>query len=172
MKYLFVVFSVYGEETREAWSVRMKTYLMTIDLWDIVEATTEPPAPEDEIAFNAWSKKNAMALYLITESSSKFSDGSAYYVAGGGFVSTNFDSTEHRTAKICWEILEEKLSEERGSYLSFVSQNYAHTTFENKWSCSIGLLYIRHIYQTHNILKNLLLRKSFLFDLVKLMVGF
>ncbi|XP_050279701.1 uncharacterized protein LOC126720895 isoform X2 [Quercus robur] len=104
---------VYGNETREAWSVRMKTYLMTIDLWDIVEATTEPPAPEDEIAFNAWSKKNAMALYLITESSSKFSNGSDYYVAGGEFVSIDFDSTDHRTAKICWEILEEKLSKER-----------------------------------------------------------
>ena len=170
MKYLFVVFSVDGEETLEAWSIRMKTYLMTIDLWDIVEATTEPPAPEDEIAFNAWSKKNAMALYLIEESSSKFFD--AYSNTESNFAFNNFDSTDHRAAKIFWELLEEKLSMERGSYLSFVSQNYAHSTFENKWSCSIGLLSIRHIYQTHNILKNLLLRKSFLFDLVKLMVGF
>ncbi|KAK7830163.1 hypothetical protein CFP56_028518 [Quercus suber] len=38
-------------------------------LWDIVEATTKPPMPEgDEIAFKAWSKKNALALYLIRES--------------------------------------------------------------------------------------------------------
>ena len=152
MKYLFVVFSVYGEETREAWSVRMKTYLMTIDLWDIVEATTEPPAPEDEIAFNAWGKKNAKALYLLTKSSGE----------------SIYRYSKHRTAKIFWE----KLSKERGSYLSLVSQNYAHTIFENKWSCSIGLLSIRHLYQTHNILKILLLTKSFLFDLVKLMVGF
>ena len=36
---------------------------MDKDLWDIVEATTKPPMPEgDEIAFKAWSKKNALAL--------------------------------------------------------------------------------------------------------------
>ena len=53
----------------------MKTYFMDKDLWDIVEATTKPPMPEgDEIAFMAWSKKNALALYLIREScgSNKF----------------------------------------------------------------------------------------------------
>ena len=34
---------------------------MRHDLWNIVETTTEPTTP-------AWSKKNAMALYLIRES--------------------------------------------------------------------------------------------------------
>ena len=39
----------------------MKTILMKHDLWNIVETTTEPTTP-------AWSKKNALALYLIRES--------------------------------------------------------------------------------------------------------
>ena len=39
----------------------MKTFLMEHDLWNIVETTTEPTTP-------AWSKKNALALYLIRES--------------------------------------------------------------------------------------------------------
>ena len=34
---------------------------MNHDLWNIVETTTEPTTP-------AWSKKNALALYLIRES--------------------------------------------------------------------------------------------------------
>nr|XP_023875918.1 uncharacterized protein LOC111988362 [Quercus suber] len=56
-----------------AWSVRMKAYLKACELWDIVEAATQPPKPEDdEIAFNAWSKKDAIAFYLIRESSSAF----------------------------------------------------------------------------------------------------
>ena len=44
----------------------MKTYLIALDLWDIVEATNECPKQEDdEAAFKAWSKKNAMALHVI-----------------------------------------------------------------------------------------------------------
>ena len=39
----------------------MKTFLMNHDLWNIVETTTEPTTPD-------WSKKNALALYLIRES--------------------------------------------------------------------------------------------------------
>ena len=39
----------------------MKTILKEHDLWNIVETTTEPTTP-------AWSKKNALALYLIRES--------------------------------------------------------------------------------------------------------
>ena len=47
------------------WSVQLKTYLMAQDLWEIVESTSEPPAPENEAAFKAWSKTNAMALHVI-----------------------------------------------------------------------------------------------------------
>ena len=44
----------------------MKTYLIAQDLWDIVEATDECPNQEDdEAAFKAWSRKNAMALHVI-----------------------------------------------------------------------------------------------------------
>ncbi|XP_030965501.1 uncharacterized protein LOC115986525 [Quercus lobata] len=73
-----------------AWSVRMKAYLKACDLWDIVEAATQSPKPEDdEIAFNAWSKKDAIALYLIRESSSAFY--SSLFPAG--------------TAQNAWDIL-------------------------------------------------------------------
>ncbi|KAM4081490.1 hypothetical protein ACJW30_11G096400 [Castanea mollissima] len=48
------------------WSVQVRTYLIAQDLWDIVEATDECPKQEDdEAAFKAWSKKNAMALHVI-----------------------------------------------------------------------------------------------------------
>ena len=48
------------------WSVQVRTYLIAQDLWDIVEATDACPKQEDdESAFKAWSKKNAMALHVI-----------------------------------------------------------------------------------------------------------
>jgi len=51
------------------WSVWVKTYLMAHSLWEIIEVTTEPPRQEDdEAAFNAWSKKNSMALNVIQDS--------------------------------------------------------------------------------------------------------
>ena len=48
------------------WSLQVKTRLTNQQLWDIVEGTNEPPKAEnDEIAFKAWSEKNAMALQVI-----------------------------------------------------------------------------------------------------------
>ncbi|KAF2318367.1 hypothetical protein GH714_006113 [Hevea brasiliensis] len=48
------------------WSVCMKNYLLANDLWDIVEATTEAPSPEEpEGEYKAWIKKNAAALHAI-----------------------------------------------------------------------------------------------------------
>jgi hypothetical protein len=48
------------------WSVRVKTYLVAHHLWEIIEATTQPPRQEDdEVDFKAWSKKNSMALHVI-----------------------------------------------------------------------------------------------------------
>ena len=48
------------------WSGQVRTYLIAQDLWDIVKATDECPKQEDdEAAFKAWSKKNAMALHVI-----------------------------------------------------------------------------------------------------------
>ena len=44
----------------------MKTYLTDEQLRDIVEGTNEPPNPEnDAAAFEAWSKKNDVALKVI-----------------------------------------------------------------------------------------------------------
>ena len=63
------VLSASDEESYKTWADRMKTYFIDNDLLEIVEATTEPPMPEDdEIAFKAWSQKNALALFLIRES--------------------------------------------------------------------------------------------------------
>ena len=75
------------------WSVRVKTDLMAEDLWDIVEATNEPPTPENEAAFKAWRKMNAMALRVIQSflRPDKFSE--------------IMDIT---SARIAWETLAEK----------------------------------------------------------------
>ena len=86
-----------------AWRFRMEDCLRQRHLWDIVEAATEPPKPEDdENTFNAWSKKNAKALYLIWESSDAF---------------FSFKKST-RTAQIAWDTLEE-FGSPGGSYLSF-----------------------------------------------------
>ena len=80
----------------------MEAYLKQQKLWDIVEAATEPPKPEDdETAFNDWSKKNAIALYLIWESSNAI---------------FSFKKST-RTAQIAWDTLAE-FGESGGSYLS------------------------------------------------------
>ena len=81
----------------------MEAYLKAYDLWDIIEAATDPPKPEnDEIAFDAWSKKNAIALYLIWESSEAF---------------FSFKKSP-RTAQIAWDTLA-GYHKSGGSYLSF-----------------------------------------------------
>ena len=49
------------------WSREVKEELLERrQLWDIVEGTGEPPNPEnDDAAFEAWSKKNDVALKVI-----------------------------------------------------------------------------------------------------------
>ena len=60
------VSEILNENNYVGWSVQVRTYLIAQDLWDIVEATNECPKQEDdEVAFKAWSKKNAMALHVI-----------------------------------------------------------------------------------------------------------
>ncbi|PQQ17130.1 uncharacterized protein Pyn_27851 [Prunus yedoensis var. nudiflora] len=79
----------------DEWSFRVKIYLLAEDLWDFVEATTEPPKPEDgEAEFKAWRKNNAKALYAIQSSC-----GDDTYSLIGGIT----------TAKLAWDTLEEKL---------------------------------------------------------------
>ena len=81
----------------------MEAYLKFYVLWGVVEAATEPPNPkDDENAFNAWSKKNAKALYLIWESSYAF---------------FSFKRST-RTAQIAWDTLAEFYNP-GGSYPSF-----------------------------------------------------
>jgi hypothetical protein len=61
-----VVLQVLDKDNYVAWTVRVKRYLMAHDLWDVHEATTEPPSHEDdEVAFKAWSMKNSTALHVI-----------------------------------------------------------------------------------------------------------
>ncbi|KAF2318354.1 hypothetical protein GH714_005874 [Hevea brasiliensis] len=69
----------------------MKNYLMANDLWDIVEATTEVPNPEEaEAEFKAWRKKNAAALHAIQISC---------------MPHILFQIKEISSARICWDIL-------------------------------------------------------------------
>ncbi|XP_057989244.1 uncharacterized protein LOC110633868 isoform X2 [Hevea brasiliensis] len=73
------------------WSVCMKNYLMANDLWDIVEATTEAPNPEEaEAEFKAWRKKNAAALHAIQISC---------------MPHILFQIKEISSARICWDTL-------------------------------------------------------------------
>ncbi|XP_062175686.1 ankyrin repeat-containing protein NPR4-like isoform X2 [Alnus glutinosa] len=61
-----IVLQLLTNENYENWKAWMKNYLLAHDLWDIVEATTEPPKPEDDVVeFKAWRKNNAAALHAI-----------------------------------------------------------------------------------------------------------
>lgn len=46
----------------------MKTYLLSEDLWEVVEAIKEIPAATLEDEYKAWKRKNAKALYAIQNS--------------------------------------------------------------------------------------------------------
>lgn len=61
-----IVVDVLGKDNYEHWSPLVKNYLLAQDLWDVVEATAEPPVPEEADQFIAWrKKKTAAALYAI-----------------------------------------------------------------------------------------------------------
>ncbi|GLT70496.1 hypothetical protein SLA2020_425720 [Shorea laevis] len=61
-----IVLELLRNDNYANWSASMKNYLLAQDLWDIVEATTEPPKPEDDVVeFKAWRKNNAAALHAI-----------------------------------------------------------------------------------------------------------
>ncbi|KAB1225388.1 hypothetical protein CJ030_MR1G015672 [Morella rubra] len=76
------------------WSVRVKTYLVALDLWNIVEATTGPPRYEDdEAGFMAWKKKDSFALQLIQNSCE---------------LDILAEIQEISSAKIAWKTLAEK----------------------------------------------------------------
>ncbi|KAI9074495.1 hypothetical protein K1719_043557 [Acacia pycnantha] len=52
------------EETKEAWFAWVKTYLISLDLWEVVSATARPP-DEGKKGYARWSRKNAAALHVI-----------------------------------------------------------------------------------------------------------
>ncbi|CAL8118526.1 unnamed protein product [Prunus armeniaca] len=93
-----IVVEVLNKDNYEHWSALVKNYLVAQDLWEVVEATAEPPKPEQEAEaddqFKAWRKKNATALHTIQ-------------------VSCGPDAfsmiKEISSAKIAWDTLAEKL---------------------------------------------------------------
>ena len=87
------VLEVLKQDNYLDWSVRVKTYLMAQDLWDVVESRSEPPAREDDAAFKFWSKTNAMALHVIQ------------MLCGPDTFS---DIREISSARIAWDTLAEK----------------------------------------------------------------
>ena len=56
-------------ETYLDWSIRLRTYLKALDVWDVIESDTQEPsdieAEDHEITVKTWRKNNAMALYAI-----------------------------------------------------------------------------------------------------------
>jgi len=91
---------VLEEDNYVDWSVQIKTYLKAHDLWEIIEATTEPPREDDEAAFKAWSKKNSTALHVI-----KISCG----------TKTDFEIIQITSAKTAWDMLAEKYAVPTGA---------------------------------------------------------
>ncbi|XP_062175092.1 uncharacterized protein LOC133880207 [Alnus glutinosa] len=93
---------VLEEDNYTDWNVQIKTYLMAHDLWEIIEATTEPPRQEDdEAAYKAWSKKNSTALHVIQISCRP---------------DIVFEITQISSAKTAWDMLAEKYVVSTGAY--------------------------------------------------------
>ncbi|XP_050134524.1 uncharacterized protein LOC126610483 isoform X4 [Malus sylvestris] len=82
-----------GEDDYKDWSVRVKTYLLSKDLWDVVETSGRPK-------FKAWRKNNAKALLAIQLS------------CGPRTFPMIRDKT---TAKAAWDTLEAKFNREENS---------------------------------------------------------
>lgn len=75
------------------WRSRMKAYLLSEDLWEVVKPIREPAAKleDDEAEYKAWTTKNAKALYAIQNSCGR----EMFYLI-----------SETETAKGAWEALE------------------------------------------------------------------
>ncbi|XP_040367940.1 uncharacterized protein LOC112179837 isoform X4 [Rosa chinensis] len=94
------VMEVLNRNNYKKWRLRVKTYLLAEDLWEVIEAIREPVTKFDdnEPEYKAWTIKNAKALYAIQNSC--------------GPEMFHFIS-ETETAKIAWETLQ-KISTLRG----------------------------------------------------------
>ncbi|XP_020415688.1 uncharacterized protein LOC18783558 [Prunus persica] len=104
---------------------RVKLYLLAEDLWDVVEATTEPPKSEDgEAEFKAWRKKDAKALILIQNYC-----GSANYSLILGT----------KTAKAAWESLAENLKPALGPEgdANDLYMPFFQTLLDNDWDAAM-----------------------------------
>ena len=117
------VLQVLSKDNYEDRSVQVKDYLITHDLWDIVEETNKPPQQEDDgIVFHAWSKKNSIALQVIKNSCK---------------LDTLFEIWEINSAKVVWNTLAEKyLPENTNSGLSLslsLSLSLIHMHAQNKY---------------------------------------
>lgn len=87
-----IVPEVLNQNNYTPWSLRIKTYLVAKDLWDVIQ--TEPPevgCPSD--TYKVWEQRNAEALHVIQLS------------CGDDILSFISDTT---SAKSAWDILEEK----------------------------------------------------------------
>ena len=60
------------------WSVRVKTYLMAQDIWDIVESRSNSPTPENEAAFKVGARRMPW-LYMW----SRFHAGQTHFLISG-----------------------------------------------------------------------------------------
>ena len=97
------VLETLNEDNYLDWSVKLKTYLMAQDLWEIVESTSEPPAPENEAAFKAWNQTNAMALHVIQMTCEP---------------DTFSNIREISSARVAWHTLAEKYKTKSGTSFS------------------------------------------------------
>ncbi|XP_068304478.1 uncharacterized protein [Pyrus communis] len=90
-----------GEHDYKDWSVHVKTYLLSKDLWDVVETNSKPK-------FKAWRKNNAEALHAIQLS------------CGPRTFTSIRDKT---TAKAAWDTLEAQFNPEKRNLLSMAEYN-------------------------------------------------
>ncbi|XP_070673293.1 uncharacterized protein [Malus domestica] len=113
-----IVHELLNKNNYEEWSLQVKTYLLAEDLWDVVEATTEPPEQDDdEVEFKAWRKSNAKALHSIQISCG---------------VETFSFIMGARTAKDAWDILKEKLKPANASQVTRTEEIFDDHTSNNQ----------------------------------------
>ncbi|PQQ10243.1 uncharacterized protein Pyn_39242 [Prunus yedoensis var. nudiflora] len=109
-----IVVDVLSKDNYEHWSALVQNYLLAQGLWDVVEATAEPPVPEEADKFIAWRKKTAAALYAI-----QISSGPDAFSVIKGISSAN----------IAWDILAQTFKPQR--WRSVQSANSSNNPDEN-----------------------------------------
>ena len=90
-----IVPEMLNETNYADWSVKVRTYLQAQDIWDVIEEETRLEEINDKIAFKAWRRRNAAALYVIHVSC----DARAFSLI-----------RDISSAKIAWDTLAEKFS--------------------------------------------------------------